>query len=173
MEKPVFGKKVFIAPGARLTGALTLRDNVSVWYNAVARADTAPITVGEGSNLQDGCILHVESGCPLTIGTDVSVGHGAILHGCTVGDNTVVGMGAILLNGSRVGKNCLIGAGALVTEGCCIPDGSLAFGSPARVIRPLTEEEITHSRASAAHYRAAAQALYEEGEMTDAGMPRG
>ena len=169
MEQPVFGKEVFLAPGARLAGALTLGDGVSVWYNAVARADTAPITVGEGSNLQDGCILHVEADHPLTVGAGVSVGHGAILHGCTVGDNTVIGMGAILLNGCEVGRDCLIGAGALVTGGARIPDGSLAFGSPARVIRPLTEEEIAHSRVNAAHYRAEARAQYEAGALSAAG----
>ena len=168
MEQPVFGKEVFLAPGAQLAGALTLGDGVSVSYNAVARADTAPITVGEGSNLQDGCILHVEADHPLTVGAGVSVGHGAILHGCTVGDNTVIGMGSILLNGCEVGRDCLIGAGALVTEGARIPDGSLAFGSPARVIRPLTEEEIAHSRVNAAHYRAEARAQYEAGALSAA-----
>lgn len=162
MQKPVFDSSVYLAPGARLTGAVALGGQVSVWYNAVLRADTAPITVGAGSNLQDGCILHVNPGHPVEVGRGVSVGHGAILHGCSVGDDTVVGMGAILLDGCRVGKGCIIGAGALVTGGCEIPDGMLAFGSPARPIRPLTPQEAEHNRENARHYRQLAEAALQQ-----------
>lgn len=154
MKKPILGKDVFLARGAVVTGEVQLGDGVSVWHNAVLRADAAPITIGPASNIQDGCVLHVDAGHPLEVGRGVSVGHGAILHGCAVGDNTVVGMGAILLNGCRVGKDCLIGAGALVTEGTVIPDGCLAYGSPARAVRPLTAEEIGHNRENALHYLA-------------------
>ena len=132
MKQPVFGKETRVAPGAVVLGEVDCGEGVSVWYNAVVRADAAPIHLGAGCNLQDGCILHVDAGHPIRLGDGVSVGHGAILHGCAVGGNTIVGMGAILLNGCVVGENCLIGAGALVTEGTVIPDGSVAFGSPAR-----------------------------------------
>lgn len=152
MKEPIREAQTRVAPGAVLVGEVRLCRGASVWYNAVLRADAGPITVGEGSNVQDCCVLHVSEGFPLTLGRGVTVGHGAVLHGCTVGDNTVVGMGAILLNGARVGADCLIGAGALVTEGTVIPDGTLAFGSPARPVRPLTDAEIAHNHAMAQHY---------------------
>ena len=159
MRKPFFGQEVYIAPGAVVLGETALGDETSVWYNAVVRADAASITIGPRCNLQDGCILHVDPDHPIRLGEGVSVGHGAILHGCEVGSNTVVGMGAILLNGCSVGENCLIGAGALVTEGTVIPDGSVAFGNPARIVRPLRAEEIEHNRANAEHYVALSHQL--------------
>ncbi|HIV87096.1 MAG TPA: gamma carbonic anhydrase family protein [Candidatus Pygmaiobacter gallistercoris] len=164
MKQPVFGKETRVAPGAVVLGEVDCGEGVSVWYNAVVRADAAPIHLGAGCNLQDGCILHVDAGHPIRLGDGVSVGHGAILHGCAVGGNTIVGMGAILLNGCVVGENCLIGAGALVTEGTVIPDGSVAFGSPARVIRPIRPEEIAHNRSNAAHYRALARQSLPEAD---------
>lgn len=143
---------VFLAQGAVCAGEVTIAQRASIWYNAVLRADEEAISIGEQSNIQDGAILHTDPGHPIVIGRKVSVGHGAILHGCTVGDGTVVGMGAIILNGASIGSSCLIGAGALVTENTVIPDGMLAFGSPARVIRPLTKEEITANAENAAAY---------------------
>jgi carbonic anhydrase/acetyltransferase-like protein (isoleucine patch superfamily) len=132
----------WIAPNATVIGSVVLEHNVSVWFNCVVRADHDTITVGENSQLQDGCVVHVDPGFPVTIGRNVSVGHMAMLHGCTIGDGTLIGIKAVILNGARIGRNCLVGANALVTEGKEIPDGSLVVGSPARVVRQLTEKEI-------------------------------
>ena len=129
--------KIFIAPGAYAVGDVALGENVNIWYGAVLRGDTGKITVGAGSNIQDNCVLHEET----TVGEDCTVGHGAILHGCTVGDRCLIGMGAIVLNGAKLGAECMVGAGALVTGKTDAPDGSLLLGSPAKVVRPLTEEE--------------------------------
>ncbi|TVQ55889.1 MAG: gamma carbonic anhydrase family protein [Rhodobacteraceae bacterium] len=143
----------FVAPGARLIGRVILRPGASVWFNAVLRGDNEPIEVGEGSNVQDGCVLHTDPGKPLTIGADVTVGHSAILHGCVIGDGSLIGMGAVVLNGARIGRGCLIGANALVTEGKEIPDGSLVMGQPGKVVRALDAEAIAGLRASAERYR--------------------
>lgn len=145
-------KGAYIAQSADVTGNVRLADDVSIWYQAVLRADHDAISIGKGSNIQDGCVLHVDEGYPLRIGEAVTVGHGAILHGCSIGDNSLIGMGAIVLNGASIGKNCIIGAGALVTQGTVIPDGMLALGSPAKVKRPLTSEEIRENRQSALDY---------------------
>ena len=123
-----------------------------MWYNAVIRGDEAPISVGENTNIQDCAVLHTTEGYPLTVGSGVTVGHSAILHSCAVGDNTLIGMGAIVLDEAVVGRDCIIGAGALVTKGTVIPDGSMAFGSPAKVVRPLTPEEIESNRENARSY---------------------
>ena len=141
-----------IARGAVLVGDISLGETSSVWYNAVARADNAPIQIGARSNIQDCCVLHVDEGHPIRIGDGVTVGHGAILHGCTIDDNSLVGMGAVVLNGAHIGKNCIIGASALVTQGMQIPDGSLVMGVPARVCRPLSEAEIESNRRAAEEY---------------------
>ena len=158
MKKPVIHPTAFVAPNATLRGDISLAADSSVFYGAVLRGDTASITIGEGSNIQDNCVVHVDPGLPVTVGKNVTVGHGAILHGCTVGDETLIGMGAIVLNGAQIGKSCLIGAGALVTQNAVIPDGCMAVGSPARVKRPLTPEEMDGLRQSAADYRQEAQA---------------
>lgn len=142
---------VVILPGAAVMGDVTLGRNCSVWFNAVLRGDGKPIVLGEGCNIQDCAVLHSEK-YSTVLGDWVSVGHGAIVHGAVVGDNTIVGMGAILLNGSKVGKNCMIGAGAVVTGKLDAPDGTLVLGNPARVVRPLTEEEIAGLRKNAEHY---------------------
>ena len=139
-------ENVFLADGVRIVGDVALGRDVSVWYNAVIRGDNGRITIGDETNIQDNCTIHTQEGYDLVIGRGVTVGHGAILHGLEIGDNTVIGMGAILMNGTRIGKNCIIGAGALVTQNTQIPDGSMAFGSPAKVIRPVTEEEIGRNR---------------------------
>ena len=128
---------VYIAPGARVIGDVHLASAVGIWFNAVLRGDNEPIVIGAGSNVQDGCILHSDPGFPVTIGENVTIGHNAIVHGCTVGDGTLIGMGAVVLNGAKIGKGCLIGANALVTEGKEIPDGAMAMGQPAKVIRQV------------------------------------
>jgi len=132
----------FIAPGAVVLGDVYLEENVSIWYNATVRGDREPIRIGKGSNIQDNCVVHVDAGYPVTIGENVTVGHGAILHGCIVGDNSLIGMGAILLNGCKIGKNCIVAAGALITQGTVVPDGSLVMGNPGKVKRAVTAEEI-------------------------------
>ena len=158
MKTPDIHPSAFVAPGAVIRGEVHLAENSSVFYNAVLRGDRAPISIGEGTNIQDNCVVHVEYDLPVTVGKNVTVGHGAILHGCTVGDETLIGMGAIVLNGAQIGKSCLIGAGALVTQNAVIPDGCMAVGSPARVKRPLTPEEMDGLRQSAADHRQEAQA---------------
>lgn len=129
----------WIAPSADVVGRVRVLQDASVWFCAVLRGDNEWITVGEGSNVQDGCVLHTDMGAPLTIGRDCTIGHKAILHGCVIGDNSLVGMGAIILNHARIGRNCLIGAGAFVGEGKTIPDNSLVVGSPGKVIRSIDE----------------------------------
>ena len=142
-------KNIFLAPGAHVVGNVKIGNNVGIWYNAVIRGDMEGITIGDNSNVQDNCTLHTGNGFALTIGNGVTIGHNAIVHGCTVG---VIGMGSILLNGAKVGKNCIIGAGALVTGKMEIPDNSMAFGNPAKVIRNLTEAEIEDNRENAEEY---------------------
>ena len=145
---------VWVAPGARVTGRVILRVGASVWFNAVLRGDNEPIEVGEGSNVQDGCVLHSDMGFPLYVGADCTVGHMAILHGCRVGEGSLIGMGAVVLNGARIGRSVLVGAGALVTEGKEIPDGVLVLGRPGKVARTLSLEEVEGLRRSAEGYRA-------------------
>lgn len=132
----------FIAPGAVVLGDVTLGEDVSIWYNATVRGDRGSVVIGRGSNIQDNAVVHLDSGYSVVIGENVTVGHGAIVHGCTIDDNSLVGMGAIIMNGAHIGKNCIVGAGALVTQGMQIPDNSLVLGSPARVKRSVTEEEL-------------------------------
>ena len=143
----------YIAPGARVIGNVTLAEEAGIWFNAVLRGDNEPIVIGPGSNVQDGCVLHTDPGFPLTLGAGVTVGHSAILHGCTIGDGTLIGMGAVVLNGAKIGKGCLIGANALVTEGREIPDHSLAVGQPARVIRPVDAAMAAELRRAAEIYQ--------------------
>jgi carbonic anhydrase/acetyltransferase-like protein (isoleucine patch superfamily) len=144
--------RYWIAPSASLIGQVTLGPDASVWFGAVLRGDNDAIVIGEGSNVQDNAMLHTDFGLPLNVGSYCTIGHHVILHGCTVGDSSLIGMGAVVLNGARVGDNCLIGANALVTEGKEIPDGSLVIGAPARVARPLTEHEIAGLKESALGY---------------------
>jgi carbonic anhydrase/acetyltransferase-like protein (isoleucine patch superfamily) len=150
--RPVIAGEAWIAPGAVLVGAVTVGAGSSVWYGAVLRGDGDRIVVGERTNIQDGCVLHADPGVPLTLGDGISVGHRAVLHGCTVGDHTLVGMGAVVLNGARIGARCLVAAGALVLEGVEIPPQSLVAGAPARVRRELTDEEVARLRANATTY---------------------
>lgn len=140
--------KYYIAAGAVVTGDVELGDQVSVWHNAVLRGDSGKITVGDRTNIQDGCILHEET----TIGADCTIGHGAILHGCTIGDGCLVGMGAIVLTGAVLGEGCLVGAGALVTGKTNAPAGSVLLGSPAKIVKELTPEQMQQQKQDAAHY---------------------
>lgn len=143
---------VFIAPGAVVLGAVTMGEDCSVWYNATVRAERDSVTIGKASNIQDNCVVHVDKGFPVVIGDHVTVGHAAVIHGCSIGDNTLIGMGAILLNGCRIGKNCIVGAGTLITQNTVIPDNSLVLGNPGKVKREVTETEIQENLRNALHY---------------------
>ena len=134
-------KSVFIAPGAQIIGDVQIGKDSAIWYNAVVRGDSCTIKIGECTNIQDLACLHVDKKYSLEIGNNVTIGHSAIVHGCKVGNNVLIGMGAIIMNGAKIGNNCIIGAGALVTENVVIPDGSMVYGSPAKIIRNLTEDE--------------------------------
>lgn len=149
---PELAADAWVAPGAQLVGQIVLQARASVWFNAVLRGDNEAISVGAGSNVQDGTICHTDMGFPLTIGAECTIGHMAILHGCTIGDRTLVGMGASVLNGARIGAGVLVGAGSLVTEGKEIPDRVLVVGRPAKVVRDLTEAEVAGLVASAKRY---------------------
>jgi carbonic anhydrase/acetyltransferase-like protein (isoleucine patch superfamily) len=151
-KKPTLAGGAWSAPSADLIGDVRLGARASIWFGAVVRADNTPILIGEESNLQDGSVGHSDPGAPLTIGARVTIGHQAIVHGCTIADDCLIGMGARILNGARLGPECLVGAGALVTEGKSFDGGSLIVGVPARVVRPLTAEEKAAIRVSAAHY---------------------
>lgn len=144
----------YIAPGARLIGDVRLAEKSSIWFNAVLRGDNEPIIIGPGSNVQDNCVCHVDPGFPLTLGRDVTIGHSAVLHGCTIGDGSLIGMGAIVLNGARIGKGCLIGAKALITEGTEIPDYSMVLGAPGKIVRTLDAEAAKQFFTAAASYQA-------------------
>ena len=155
---PQLGRDVWVADSADVMGNVQLAEGANVWFGAVIRADNAePICIGARSNIQDGCVLHADPGKPLVVGDDVTVGHKVMLHGCTIGDGSLIGIGAILLNGAKIGKGCLVGAGSLVTEGKEFPDGSMIMGSPAKVVRALSPEQTLGLRAASAHYVANAK----------------
>ena len=149
---PHIDASAWVADSAQVIGSVTLGKDASIWFGTVVRGDTDHITIGEGSNIQDASVLHADAGVPLTVGCNVTVGHQVMLHGCTIGDETLIGIGAVVLNGARIGKNCLVGAGALVTEGKEFPDGSMILGSPAKVVKQLSPEQIEGLRRSARHY---------------------
>ena len=151
-KTPQVDSTAWIADSAQVMGHVTLGPDASVWFGCVLRGDTESMTIGEGSNIQDLTVMHADQGLPLTIGKHVTVGHKVMLHGCTIGDESLIGIGAIVLNGARIGKNCLVGAGSLVTEGKEFPDGSMIMGTPAKVVRQLTPEQIEGLRLSAQHY---------------------
>jgi carbonic anhydrase/acetyltransferase-like protein (isoleucine patch superfamily) len=142
----------WIAPTAVVIGNVTLGRNASVWWHSVLRGDTEPITVGDDSNIQDGCVLHTDPGFPLVVGNGVTVGHMVALHGCTIGDGSLIGIGAVVLTGATIGRNCLIAARALVPEGKVIPDNSLVMGAPGKVVREVTAEHVARMRESAEQY---------------------
>ncbi len=142
----------WVADSAEVMGNVQLAEDASIWFGAVLRGDCESISIGEGSNIQDASVLHADLGKPLVVGRHVTVGHQVMLHGCTIGDESLIGIGAVVLNGAKIGRNCLVGAGALITEGKEFPDGSMIIGSPAKAVRQLTPEQIEGLRRSAQHY---------------------
>ena len=148
----IIDNSVFIADGAKIIGDVEIGKNSSVWFNAVIRADSDKVKIGENSNVQDNAVIHTSEGFGVQIGDNVTIGHGAIIHGCTVKDNVMIGMGAIVLNGAVIEENSIIGAGALITQGKVIPSGSLAFGNPCKIVRQLTDEEISSISRNAKSY---------------------
>jgi carbonic anhydrase/acetyltransferase-like protein (isoleucine patch superfamily) len=151
-KTPQVHASAWVAESAEVMGRVHIGADASVWFGCVLRGDTESMTIGEGSNVQDLSVLHADRGMPLAIGRHVTVGHKVMLHGCTIGDESLIGIGAVVLNGARIGRHCLVGAGALVTEGKQFPDGSMIVGAPARVVRQLTPEQIEGLRQSAQHY---------------------
>lgn len=149
---PVISSEAFIASGSDIIGNVEIMDNASVWFTSVLRGDIEKILIGKGSNIQDGSVLHSDINEPTIIGEGVTVGHKCIMHGCTIDDNCIIGMGSIILNGAKIGRNTIIGAGSLVTQNKVVPEGVLCLGTPAKVIRELTQEEIDNIRLSAIHY---------------------
>ena len=154
---PRISNTAWVADSAQVMGNVELADDSSVWFGVVIRVDTEIIRIGRGSNIQDLSVLHADIGKPLTVGEDVTVGHRVMLHGCTIGDGSLIGIGAVVLNGAKIGRACLVGAGSLVTEGKEFPDGSMIIGSPARVVRELTPEKVADLRRSARDYVANAR----------------
>ncbi|WP_135505504.1 gamma carbonic anhydrase family protein [Roseovarius aestuariivivens] len=152
-HEPQLCKSVWVAPDANVIGKIVLGTGVSIWFGSTLRGDNETITIGEGTNVQEDVVMHTDMGYPLTIGPGCTIGHKAMLHGCTIRGNTLIGMGATVLNGAVIGKDCLIGAGALVTEGKEIPDGSLVMGAPGKVVRRLQESELDAFQATARHYQ--------------------
>jgi carbonic anhydrase/acetyltransferase-like protein (isoleucine patch superfamily) len=149
---PKLGKNAYVADSAQVIGKVTLEENASVWFGTVVRGDSEHIHIGRNVNVQDGSVLHADEGVPLTLEDNVSIGHKVMLHGCTVGEGSLIGIGAVVLNHARIGKNCLVGAGALVTEGKEFPDGSMILGSPAKAVKQLTPEQIANLQRIATHY---------------------
>ncbi|MEX0309741.1 MAG: gamma carbonic anhydrase family protein [Tateyamaria sp.] len=152
-DRPQIADDTWVAPDANVIGKVILEPGASIWFGSTIRADHEIIRIGAGTNVQENCVMHIDAGFPLTIGPGCTIGHKVMLHGCTIGENSLIGMGATVLNGARIGKNCLIGAGALITEGKDIPDGSLVMGVPGKVVRQLDEQAIQGLRASALHYQ--------------------
>lgn len=152
MIQPTIHETAFIAEGAIVKGNVSIGADCGIWYHTTIRADREKIKIGTGSNVQDNCVVHVDEEYPVVIGEYVTVGHGAVVHGCTIGNNSLIGMGAIILNGARIGKNCIVGAGALITQNTIIPDNSLVIGSPAKVIRSVTHDEAASNMRNAKEY---------------------
>ena len=152
-DVPQLHADTWVAPDANLIGKVVLEEGASVWFGCTLRADHEEIRLGAGSNVQENCVMHIDAGFPLSIGRNCTIGHKVMLHGCTIGDNTLIGMGATILNGAKIGKNCLIGAGALITENKEIPDGSLVMGAPGKVVRQLDDKAIARLKASALQYQ--------------------
>ncbi len=154
VHAPEIAADAWVADSADVIGRVTLEEGVSIWFNAVLRGDSEHLHIGRGSNIQDGSVCHADAGFPLRVGEGVTVGHKVMLHGCTVGDHSLIGIGAVVLNGAKIGKHCLVGAGALVTEGKEFPDGSMIIGAPAKAVKELTPQQIEGLKLSAKHYTA-------------------
>jgi carbonic anhydrase/acetyltransferase-like protein (isoleucine patch superfamily) len=154
---PQLGEGAWVADSAQVIGNVHLAEGASVWFGAILRGDNERLTIGKGSNVQDGSVLHSDPGFPLTLGENVTVGHQVMLHGCTVGDGTLIGIQAVVMNGARIGRNCIVGAGALVTEGKEFPDGSMILGAPAKAVRELNAEQQANGARAAQHYVANAK----------------
>ena len=152
-KKPKNSGENWVAPNAVIIGDVTLEKNTSIWFNATLRGDVENIHIGEGSNIQDGCVLHTAPGYPVKLGKNITVGHLVMLHGCTIEDNSLIGIGAVILNNAKIGKNCIIGAKSLITENKIIPDNSLVIGSPGKIVRKVTDEEIINIKENAKHYQ--------------------
>jgi carbonic anhydrase/acetyltransferase-like protein (isoleucine patch superfamily) len=150
--RPELDPESWVAESATVLGRVVLKKGASVWFGATLRGDNDPIVIGENSNVQDGSVLHTDVGSPLTIGKNVTVGHMVMMHGCEVGDNSLIGIGSIILNGAKIGKNCLIGANSLITEGKVIPDGSMVMGAPGKVVREVSEQQLQGMMAGSLHY---------------------
>lgn len=159
--KPQIGKNSWISETATIIGNVKIGDNVGVWFGVVLRGDVAPIEIGNNTNIQDNSVIHSEVGYPTKIGNGVTIGHNSIIHGCEIGDNTLIGMGAIILNGAKIGKNCIIGAGSVITEGKVIEDNSLVLGVPGKIVRKVTDEEIKRIKDNALAYIALKE-MYEK-----------
>jgi carbonic anhydrase/acetyltransferase-like protein (isoleucine patch superfamily) len=170
-RRPQLDATAYVADGAQVIGDVVLGPDTSVWFNAVLRGDTERITIGAGSNIQDGAILHADPGFPCTVGTGVVTGHGAILHGCQIGDHCLIGMGAVILNGARIGAESIVGAGALVAEGKAFPPRSLLLGTPARVVRQVTDEDLEGITAGARHYQERARIYRTQLGDDESGIP--
>ncbi len=152
IKTPILGKNVYLAEGAIVRGDVTIGDNSSIWFHSVVRAEAGSAVIGNDTNIQDNAVLHVDHGAAIRIGSRVTIGHGAIVHGCTVKDNVLIGMGSIIMNHAVIGENCIIGAGTLITQNTVIPDNSLVMGSPGKIVRTVTDDEIEHIRRNAAYY---------------------
>ncbi len=150
--QPQIAADAWVAPNASIIGDVVLHAQASIWFGAVLRGDVERITIGAGSNVQDGSVCHADPGMPLTVGENVTVGHMVMLHGCTIGDNSLIGIGSVVMNGARIGKNCIVGAGSLVTEGKSFPDGSLIMGRPAQVVRQLDDAALAKLQQNAKNY---------------------
>lgn len=161
-QAPDIDPSAYIADSANIIGKARIEANASVWFDVTIRGDNELITVSENSNVQEGCILHTDPGFPLVVGKNVTVGHQAMLHGCTIGDGSLVGIQAVILNGAKIGRNCLVGAGALVTEGKDFPDNSLIIGSPAKAVRTLSEEDVARMHRNTANYVKRGQQFKQE-----------
>ncbi|OUS28953.1 gamma carbonic anhydrase family protein [Thalassotalea sp. 42_200_T64] len=164
-KQPHFNGDYFVAPNAALIGEVTLENNASIWFNVVIRADNDTITIGENSNVQDGSVLHVDANAPLFIGKNVTIGHKVMLHGCTIGDGSLVGMNAVVLNGATIGKECLIGANTLIPENMMVPDGSMVLGSPGKIVKELSAEHREMIANGAKHYVDNAKKYRETGKV--------
>ena len=164
---PDLHDSAWVADTAAVIGSVVMHERASVWFGAVVRGDNEPIVIGRGSNVQENCTLHTDMGAPMVIGEDVTVGHGVTLHGCTIGDGALIGIGATVLNHAKIGRNCLVGAGAVVTEGKEFPDNSLILGAPAKVVKTLSDEQAARLRAGSANYVRNAARFRDELERLD------